>query len=71
MVEIIIGILMIVSFLGMVWYCVKGFNLMVGFFVMATLWTVLAFIGNALSRFLLWSDFDGYRDRSNADSEGC
>lgn len=49
MVEIIIGILMIVSFLGMVWYCVKGFNLMVGFFVMATLWTVLAFIGNALS----------------------
>jgi len=49
MVEIMIGILMIISFLGMVWYCVKGFNLMVGFFIMATLWTTLAFIGNALS----------------------
>ena len=49
MVEIIIGILMIISFLGMVWYCVKGYNLMIGFFVMATLWTILAFIGNALS----------------------
>jgi len=49
MVEIIIGILMIISFIGMVWYCVKGYNLMVGFFIMATLWTTLAFIGNVLS----------------------
>ncbi|MCL2559940.1 MAG: hypothetical protein FWE07_05575 [Turicibacter sp.] len=49
MVEVIIGILMIISFLGMVWYCIKGFNLMIGFFVMATLWMSLAFIGNGLS----------------------
>ena len=40
---------MILSFVGLVWYCVKGFNLMVGFAVMATFWTVLALIGNAIS----------------------
>ena len=48
MAEIIIGVLMIISFLGMIYYCVKGHNLMVGFFVMATLWTVLSLIGNAI-----------------------
>jgi len=57
MVEVLIGILMIISFLGMVWYCVKGFNLMVGFFIMATLWTILAFIGNALSSDLYTLEF--------------
>jgi len=49
MVEILIGILMIISFFGMVWYCIKGFNLMIGFFIMATLWMTLAFVGNGLS----------------------
>lgn len=49
MVNVIIGILMILSFFGMIWYCVKGHNLMVGFLLMATLWVVLALIGNALS----------------------
>lgn len=48
MTEIVIGILMIISFLCMVYYCVKGRNLMVGFFVMATLWTLMALIGNAI-----------------------
>ena len=33
-INVIIGIIMILSFLGMVWYCVKGFNLMVGFAIM-------------------------------------
>ncbi|RMI09290.1 citrate transporter [Cellulomonas triticagri] len=33
----------------MVWYCVKGYNLMVGFFVMATLWTTLTLVGHAVS----------------------
>ncbi|MHC5248760.1 citrate transporter [Enterococcus sp. LJL90] len=33
----------------MVWYCVKGFNLMVGFTLMATLWMILALIGNSSS----------------------
>lgn len=45
---ITIGIILILSFIFMVWYCVKGYNLMVGFFIMATLWTVLALVGNAI-----------------------
>lgn len=48
MTEVIIGILMIATFIGMVYYSVKGRNLMVGFFVMATVWTILSLIGNAI-----------------------
>lgn len=48
-INVIIGIIMILSFLGMVWYCVKGYNLMVGFAIMAAFWTILAMIGNVLS----------------------
>lgn len=47
--SIVIGILLIASFFFMVWYCVKGFNLMVGFAIMATVWMVLGLIGNSLS----------------------
>lgn len=49
MVNVIIGIIMILSFLFLVWYCVKGYNLMVGFALMAAFWTALALIGNAIS----------------------
>lgn len=48
MVNVVIGILLILSFLFMVWYCMKGYNLMVGFFIMATVWTALVLIGNAI-----------------------
>ena len=48
MVEIVIGVLLILTFLGMVWYCVKGHNIMVGFFVMALLWMGFSLVGNAL-----------------------
>lgn len=48
-VNVIIGIIMILSFFGLVWYCVKGYNIMVGFFVMAVLWTGIALIGNAIT----------------------
>ena len=46
-VNVKIGIIMILSFFGMIWYCVKGYNLMIGFFVMAIFWTVLALVGNS------------------------
>lgn len=49
MVNVIIGIIMILSFFGMIWYCVKGHNLMVGFFVMSVFWVALALIGNGIS----------------------
>ncbi|MDT2521751.1 citrate transporter [Enterococcus raffinosus] len=47
--DILIGILLICSFVGMVIFCIKGHNLMVGFFIMATIWTVLPIIGNLIS----------------------
>ncbi len=49
LVNVIIGIIMILSFFGLVWYCVKGYNLMVGFFIMSVFWVALALIGNAIS----------------------
>ena len=48
-VNIILGIILILTFFGMVWYCVKGYNLMVGFFIMSVLWVAIALIGNAIS----------------------
>ena len=48
-VNIILGIILILTFFGMVWYCVKGYNLMVGFFIMSVIWVVIALIGNAIS----------------------
>jgi hypothetical protein len=49
MVNVIIGIIMILSFFGLVWYCVKGYNLLVGFFVMSVFWTAISLIGNTIS----------------------
>ncbi len=48
-INIILGIILILTFFGMVWYCVKGYNLMVGFFIMSVLWVAIALIGNAIS----------------------
>lgn len=48
-VNVMIGIIIILSFFGLVWYCVKGYNIMVGFFVMSVLWTGIALIGNAVA----------------------
>lgn len=47
--SIIIGILLLLSLIGLIYYAVKGKNLMVGFLVITTLWLVLVLIGNALS----------------------
>lgn len=47
--DIIIGILLVISFFFMVWYCVKGYNLMVGFAIMATVWMGLALVENTFS----------------------
>ena len=47
-IEFIIGILLLISFLGLVVYAVKGGNLMTGILIMAIIWTALPLIGNAL-----------------------
>lgn len=46
--EYVIGILLLVSFFGLVVYAVRGGNLMLGIFVMGIIWTVLPMIGNML-----------------------
>jgi hypothetical protein len=46
--EKIIGILLIISFIGLAVYCVKGYNLMIGFLIMAAIWTILPLVGNTL-----------------------
>lgn len=48
-INIVLGVILILTFFGMIWYCVKGYNLMVGFFIMSVLWVALALIGNVIS----------------------
>jgi len=43
--EYVIGIILILTFFALAWYCVKGYNLMVGFLIMAILWGILPLIG--------------------------
>ncbi len=43
--EVVIGIILLVSFFGLAWYCVKGYNLMIGFLGIATIWLVLSLAG--------------------------
>ncbi len=44
--EIIIGILLILSFFGLAYYAIKGGNLFMGILIIATIWLVLPLIGN-------------------------
>ena len=36
-----IGVILLLTFFALAWYCIKGFNLMIGFLVITILWTVL------------------------------
>lgn len=47
--SIILGILLLLSLVGLIYYAVKGKNLMVGFLVITTVWLVLVLIGNAFA----------------------
>ncbi|WP_024735151.1 hypothetical protein [Enterocloster asparagiformis] len=47
--EVIIGIILLVSFVGMVIYAVKGGNMALGVIIMAILWTILAIAGHYIS----------------------
>lgn len=49
MLDYLIAAVLILSFVGLIFYCIKGHNLMVGFALMATLWVVLPLIGNVFS----------------------
>ena len=43
--EYVIGALLILSFFGLAWYCVKGHNLMIGFLGITVLWAALSLGG--------------------------
>jgi len=46
--EIVIGILLLISFFGLAWYCIKGHNLMIGFLLISVIWAALSLGGTAL-----------------------
>ena len=43
--EYVIGVILIISFIGIAVYCIRGGNLMMGMLIMAGLWTLLVIIG--------------------------
>ena len=40
-----VGLILLLSFFILAWYCIKGFNLMTGFLIIAVIWTVLPLFG--------------------------
>lgn len=47
--EFVIGVILLLTFFGLAYYCVKGHNLMIGFLVITVAWTVLSLIGRAVA----------------------
>ena len=43
-----IGIILLISFFAFIYYCAKGYNLMMGLFIMAVLWSILGAIAGVL-----------------------
>ena len=41
----IIGVILLLTFFALAWYCIKGYNLMIGFLVITIIWTVLPLLG--------------------------
>jgi hypothetical protein len=50
--NMIIGIVLLLTFIGFIVYAVKGGNMMIGFLVMAIIWTTLGIIGGQIT----WAD---------------
>lgn len=47
--DMIIGILLLITFIGFIVYAVKGGNMMIGFLVMAIIWTALGIVGGEIT----------------------
>lgn len=52
MLEVVIGIILLLTFIGFTIYAVRGGNLMIGFLVMAIIWVALGMIGGVIT----WQD---------------
>lgn len=51
--DLIIGIILLITYFGLIYYAARGGNLMIGFFVMAVTWGLLSIVGGEL----VWDDF--------------
>lgn len=47
--DVLIGVVLIASLAGMIYYAVKGKNLMVGFTIISAIWLIVILIGNSIS----------------------
>ena len=47
--DILIGIILLITFFSFIYYAARGGNLMIGFFVMGTTWGLLAWVGGEIS----------------------
>ncbi len=45
--EFVIGIILVLTFFGLAYYCVKGHNLMIGFLIISIVWTALFSAGHS------------------------
>ncbi|MCD8220689.1 MAG: citrate transporter [Clostridiales bacterium] len=43
--EYLVGIILLLSFFALAFYCIKGYNLMIGFLIITVIWTVLPLAG--------------------------
>ncbi|MCC8127731.1 MAG: citrate transporter [Clostridiales bacterium] len=43
--EYLVGIILLLSFFALAYYCIKGYNLMIGFLIITVIWTVLPLAG--------------------------
>lgn len=51
--DLIIGIILLITYFGLIYYAARGGNLMIGFFVMATIWGLLSILGGEIP----WNGF--------------
>ena len=47
--EFVVGILLLLTFFGLAYYCIKGHNLMIGFLIISIVWTVLSLLGTLVA----------------------
>lgn len=47
--EYVIGIILLLTFFALAWYCIKGHNLMIGFLLITLIWTVLPLLGTLMA----------------------
>ena len=60
MADMVAGILLLITFIGLIVYCFKGGNLLIGFITTAVLWCI---IGLVPLETLVRTGSGGYRDR--------